>query len=221
MNSILHQPALAGLTAPDAHLTAAGVTFTTHDDDKDFDTFVRVEVVRPHVGEDPNRERIAAEGSDFGTQYTDNSVHTFGLHADTGFVARSLAFRPFVRISIQPNGHDTWRFSYELTLDFTDGTSFVIQDGNLSLSETNTVLITPFTFTSQVAVPDVVGDSQSGAQSVLQAAGLTVGTVRHSVDHSCNFIGQVSDQNPGAGTIVNTGTAVDLTIGDRPNHPCP
>jgi len=201
-------------TAPDAHLAAAFVTFTTNDDDKDFDTLVRVNV------EDPFG-RIAADFTDFGTQYVDNTVHgPFSMHPDTGVVAAALNTGR-VRVQIVPNGHDTWRFGYELTLFFTDGTSFVIRAANLSLSESSTQLTTPFVLTTQVAVPGLVGRSEASARSALQAAGLTVGSVRHVVDPSCNFLNEVSSQNPDAGTIVNVGTAVSFTIGDRPSTPCP
>ncbi|TCO59691.1 PASTA domain-containing protein [Actinocrispum wychmicini] len=199
-------------TAPDAHLAAAAVTFTTGNDNKDFDTLVRAQVETP-------AGRVATDFSDVGTEYKDNSVRgPFMMRTDTGVTAAMLS-SGLVRITIDPVGHDTWHFSYGLTLFFSDGTSFVIQAGNLSLTESRTQLTTPFTLTTQVAVPDVIGSSPAGAQSTLRAAGLNA-ILANVVDPTCNFINLVKFENPGAGTVVNVGTTVTITVGQRPRI-CP
>ena len=76
---------------------------------------------------------------------------------------------------------------------------------------------------SAPAVPNLVGDTPAGAHLALQAAGLVVGQISYYVDHSCNNIGRVMYQNPPAGTIVDPGSAVSITIGERPLYPyqCP
>ncbi|HEY1320094.1 MAG TPA: PASTA domain-containing protein, partial [Streptosporangiaceae bacterium] len=59
------------------------------------------------------------------------------------------------------------------------------------------------------------------AGQILQGAGLVLGTVIKAVDNSCDSIGTVMSQNPLAGTAVSPGSAVSITIGTRPPHPCP
>jgi serine/threonine protein kinase/beta-lactam-binding protein with PASTA domain len=64
---------------------------------------------------------------------------------------------------------------------------------------------------AQVRVPDVSGDSQSGAESALSAVGLSAGTVTQQVS-STQSAGSVISQSPSAGSSVRTGTEVDLTV---------
>jgi beta-lactam-binding protein with PASTA domain len=73
------------------------------------------------------------------------------------------------------------------------------------------------------SVPGLIGDPPAGAYLALQAAGLVVGTISYHVDYQCNNIGRVLYQNPPAGVIVPYGTAVSITIGERPPYPyqCP
>jgi alpha-tubulin suppressor-like RCC1 family protein len=70
-------------------------------------------------------------------------------------------------------------------------------------------------------VPDLTGDTSARAGQVLQGAGLALGTVIKAVDNSCGNIGTVMRQKPLAGTTVSPGSAVSITIGTRPPHPCP
>jgi hypothetical protein len=70
-------------------------------------------------------------------------------------------------------------------------------------------------------VPDVRDDTVAGARSVLTASGFRVGTVSSFVDRTCNNIGTVGRQSPGAGTSAIPGTAVNLWVGSRPPTPCP
>ena len=74
--------------------------------------------------------------------------------------------------------------------------------------------------TSLPVVPDVRGDTVTGASSTLAAAGFTKGTVSYVVDNTCNNIGRVTSQIPGAGTHAAAGTLVNLSIGNRPSTPC-
>lgn len=69
--------------------------------------------------------------------------------------------------------------------------------------------------TPNVTVPNVVGDSQGEAEAGIEAAGLEVGTV--SVTGNADGAteendGTVKSQSPAAGTVVNEGTAVDLSV---------
>jgi hypothetical protein len=74
-----------------------------------------------------------------------------------------------------------------------------------------------------VLVPDVRNDRLAQAGQVLVAAGLIVGQVTNVRDPTCNNIGTVLRQNPDPGTPVQPGSAVRLSIGQRPPPPfqCP
>jgi alpha-tubulin suppressor-like RCC1 family protein len=72
-----------------------------------------------------------------------------------------------------------------------------------------------------VTVPNLHGDSVGQAATALQNAGLVLGSQGSAVDDSCANINKVTDQNPNAGTTVRTGSAVSITIGTKPKHPCP
>ena len=62
-----------------------------------------------------------------------------------------------------------------------------------------------------VTVPNVVGSTQSAAQSAITSAGLVVGTVTQA-NSSTVPAGSVISQSPAAGASVASGTAVSLTI---------
>ncbi len=71
-------------------------------------------------------------------------------------------------------------------------------------------------------VPNVIGRTQTQATAALQAAGLRIGSVGVQDDPSCNFRGKVEVESPQAGTQVAPGSAVSLTIGQKPaNISCP
>jgi hypothetical protein len=70
--------------------------------------------------------------------------------------------------------------------------------------------------TSQVAVPDVIGQNTATATATLTGAGLVKGTVVYQWDTTM-AAGLVKVQNPVAGTMVDPGTAVALTISCRGN----
>ena len=70
-----------------------------------------------------------------------------------------------------------------------------------------------------VTVPSVTGDTTGQASAALQAAGLVLGTVSSVIDYTCDNIGTVVSQNPGAGNNVSPGTAVSVTIGKAPPPP--
>lgn len=71
-----------------------------------------------------------------------------------------------------------------------------------------------------VAVPGLRGQTISGASATLQSVGLVLGTVKSAVDNSCNYIGAVMSQIPTSGAL-NWGSAVNVTIGQRPRTACP
>jgi serine protease len=70
-------------------------------------------------------------------------------------------------------------------------------------------------------VPEVRGLGLGEAQQALVAAGLALGSTGSRVD--CDNIGIVVSQSPAPGTTVLSGTAVNVTVGRRPDPPrvCP
>ncbi|MGC8844862.1 MAG: PASTA domain-containing protein [Candidatus Hydrogenedens sp.] len=68
-----------------------------------------------------------------------------------------------------------------------------------------------------ITVPDVVGMSQSSAESAITGAGLTVGMVTQQCSNTVSS-GNVISQNPIAGQQVNPGSAVNLVVS---SGPCP
>src|SRR5881275_1474997 len=82
-------------------------------------------------------------------------------------------------------------------------------------SAVNLVVSTGSTGTSQVAVPDVVGQTQAAAASAITGAGLTVGAVTMQ-SSSTVAAGSVISESPSAGTKVASGSAVDLVVSSGP-----
>jgi hypothetical protein len=76
---------------------------------------------------------------------------------------------------------------------------------------------------SQVAVPNLRGDTRAQATAALTARGLRLGLVTFVTDRTCNNIGLVLSQSPAAGTQVPQGSAVNIGIGRAPAPPfeCP
>jgi len=70
---------------------------------------------------------------------------------------------------------------------------------------------------AQVKVPDLSGDSRSGAEAALAAVGLTVGTVTEQVSAGASA-GSVLGQSPKAGSSVETGSKVGLTVAKASNE---
>lgn len=70
-------------------------------------------------------------------------------------------------------------------------------------------------------VPSLQSLTITQARSALQEAGLVLGMVRGVVDHTCNDIGRVVSQLPFANSQVPVGSAVNVSVGQPPPHPCP
>jgi len=101
---------------------------------------------------------------------------------------------------------------YTAPASITQATTLTVnattQDGTVSGNAT--VTLTPTS--TQVSVPNVVGDTQTVASATLVVgAGLTVGTVTMSSSPTVP-LGEVISESPGAGTLVNTGSAVNLVV---------
>lgn len=67
-----------------------------------------------------------------------------------------------------------------------------------------------------VTVPDVVGETQGDAEDAIEDAGLEVATPIVDADNAAGATeandGTVKSQSPAAGTVVNEGTEVTLTV---------
>lgn len=78
----------------------------------------------------------------------------------------------------------------------------------------STVRISVVAASRQVAVPDVTNQRQSVARDTLTAAGLTLGETHHGFnDMRPAFI--ILSTDPPAGTMVDPGTAIAITINDE------
>jgi len=73
---------------------------------------------------------------------------------------------------------------------------------------------------AQVAVPNVVGQAQAAATSAITGAGLTMGAVTQQ-SSSTVAAGNVISESPPAGTMVASGSAVDLVVSSGAPPPAP
>lgn len=114
--------------APGAVLTKATIEFFTTSDDKDFDTFVATRVT-------DGSERLVARAQSFYTHFNDFTDNgPFPLTIRSSETAGDLNFGN-INVTITPNGHDTWNFSYVLELTFSDGSIEDVDSGPLHLTQ--------------------------------------------------------------------------------------
>jgi 6-phosphogluconolactonase len=89
-----------------------------------------------------------------------------------------------------------------------------------SVASGSAVALTVSSGPAQVAVPNVVGSSAQSYTKTITNSGLVVGTVT-MVSSTTVASGNVISQSPAAGTMVNSGSAVNLTVSSGPppgNH---
>jgi len=111
-------------------LANANISFHTNDEDKDYDTNVRITVYDFH------NVVCARIASDF-MHFNDNSdAGPYPLTVQNSST-KDLLQRGKVAVHIQPNGHDTWRFSFFLDLIFEDGSHLSGGSTGLQLSQRN------------------------------------------------------------------------------------
>jgi serine/threonine-protein kinase len=70
---------------------------------------------------------------------------------------------------------------------------------------------------AKVPVPTVVHLDQAAAVQALTVAGLKTGTITTQTTDSQADVGKVIDSSPAGGTMVEKGSAVDLTVGKAPD----
>jgi beta-lactam-binding protein with PASTA domain len=80
-----------------------------------------------------------------------------------------------------------------------------------SVNSGSSVNLVVSTGPAQVAVPNVVGDTQAAATTAITGAGLVVGTVT-TAGSSTVASGDVISESPTAGTSVNSGSSVNLVV---------
>jgi len=85
-------------------------------------------------------------------------------------------------------------------------------DSNYAASVSGTISLNSQT---QVAVPNVVGDTQAAATTAITGAGLVLGTVT-TASSSTAASGNVISESPSAGTSVNSGSAVNIVVSTGP-----
>ncbi|WP_338911888.1 hypothetical protein [Mycetohabitans rhizoxinica] len=113
-------------------LRNASVKFITpaNSDDKDADTHVTVTV------RDSNNRIAARIDSDFG-HFSDHSVNgPYGLIIRNRSSAEELEAGN-VTIRIDPNGHDTWIFNFDLDLQFDGDEHYGATYNNIVLNQDN------------------------------------------------------------------------------------
>ncbi|MFD9636872.1 hypothetical protein [Streptomyces violascens] len=126
------------LAAPGATLTDASITFFTLDDNKDSDTLLSIQVL-------DRNNRVAASATGFFGQFGDGTTRPVTLKVRSGFTWDALQ-AGHLRLNIQPHGDDTWKFGYELDLNFSDGDFAPTIQSRLSLSEDNKTRLDPLQF---------------------------------------------------------------------------
>jgi serine/threonine-protein kinase len=85
------------------------------------------------------------------------------------------------------------------------------------LNANEPVLVYVSAGTEPVLVPNVIGISQAEAETAIQQAGLTVGTVTTRPDNDAPA-GEVIEQAPLSGVEQPPGTAIDLVVSDGPEE---
>jgi hypothetical protein len=104
------------------------ISFHTNDEDKDGDTHVTITL------REPNGSIAAKLEGDLG-HFNDNSTSQNFAFEVFDPTDRDKLLSGTITLRVDPNGNDTWRFNYFLTLIFDDGSRLFFERGGLSLSE--------------------------------------------------------------------------------------
>jgi hypothetical protein len=123
---------------PNATIAKVSVTFVTHDDNKDHDTSVSVDVQNKtsiFLSQDLARLDNFAGNQEFGDKPA--STNTFVLPLTSTSVKVSELLLPTYAITIHPNGHDRWIFDCTVTITASDGSQFSSSKGGIILDQDN------------------------------------------------------------------------------------
>jgi len=128
-------PSAVPASVPGAILQSASFTFNTMDDDKDFDTQLRLEVL-------DNQNRVVGITNGTFGQFKDQTQNgPFPLRIRGGITEASLV-GGHLDVLITPNGNDTWKFDGEVDLGFDSDFQFT-SIGRTVLSQSNRELRLP------------------------------------------------------------------------------
>jgi hypothetical protein len=109
-----------------ANLVSATITFTTTNDNKDSDSQLTVQVLN-------SSGVVKAQAIGFFGQFGNGSTNTVVLRVKPNVKFETLVGGT-VRLGFQPNGDDTWKFGYDLSLDFSDSDFSETVEQNVVLS---------------------------------------------------------------------------------------
>ena len=104
------------------------ISFHTNNEDKDADTHVTVKVY------DAENNLSALISNDFGHFDDHSDSGPYGLVIYNPSTYTSLQHGN-ITIHIDPNGHDTWRFNFTLTLYFSNGSRLSGTVENIELTQ--------------------------------------------------------------------------------------
>ena len=119
-----------------AKLTKVGITFRTHNDNKDHDTQLSV-AVKNKVNMFLSQDLASGDNLGGDTEFKDPSTNSFDLVLKSDSITLKDVSLPVVNIHIQPNGHDRWIFDYTVTLTFSDGSVFTSHKDGVILDQDN------------------------------------------------------------------------------------
>src|SRR5947209_5877046 len=127
-------PTVTALSVPTTEpaLVAATVSFHTNNEDKDGDTGVLVQMRDQNNTVDSDLSLGLANGG-----FPDNSDRGPYSMLIRNNVPKTLVHGGSVTIVITPNGHDTWRFNYNVDLQFSDGSHLSSSNQGLQLDQNN------------------------------------------------------------------------------------
>ena len=123
---------------PNATITKVSITFVTHDDNKDHDTSVSVDVQNKtsiFLSQDLARLDNFAGNQEFGDKPP--STNTFVLPLASNGVKVSELLLPIYSITIHPNGDDRWIFDCAVTLTASDSSQFSATKQGIILDQDN------------------------------------------------------------------------------------
>jgi hypothetical protein len=103
-----------------------------------------------------------------------------------------------------------------LGLDVGDAQCDINNDNAVDALDVQLVINAALGLDIGVVVPDLTGMAQADAESAIRDARLSVGTVAEAFSPTMP-VGQVISQDPGAGTKVTPGTAVNLVVSKGPS----
>lgn len=132
--------------------------------------------------------------------------------------AKRLAFSTALVKQVMESGHNPGRTAIRAIWLIAAGFLLPFFFAPLSLTQVKNPVGPPPAL-SRVIVPDVRGRTLEYAQSLLEKAGLTLGTTTQSAGPGA--IGTVWRQNPRAGSVVARGMSVNLDVVPQKSQPAP